>query len=123
MVAIDTFESNIVLGGVPVTVCVSRAADGELHVGSSDDTSVLEELLVYDLGDDVEDVIELARQLRAIGTGAAEPAVRAWNVTRIDAGPVASQLRLQLPDAGAPVEVVTLDLHDLLVRFAAFLGS
>ena len=121
--ATDSFEATIDLGGEPVTVRVTRDATGELHLGSPDDTSVVEELLVYDLGDDADDAAGLARLLREVGTGATEPAVRAWNVTRLDVGPVTSELRLQLPDVDQPVQVATRELHDLVARYAEFLGA
>jgi hypothetical protein len=122
-VATEQFEARITLDGAPVTVRVARDASGELHLGSPDDTSVVEELLVYDIGEDAGDVRQLAQLLRAISAGDEAPTTRAWNVTRLDAGPGTSQLRLQLDGADAPAQVATRDLHDLLVRFAGFLGA
>lgn len=123
MMTVPAFERTIHLGGVPTSVRVTRDADGELHLGSPEATSIVEELLVYDLGEDLEEHDRLVGELRAVGTGASAAIRRPFSTVRVDVEPVTSTLRLQLPGADQPVPVATRDLHDLLVDFRRFLDA
>jgi hypothetical protein len=117
------FERTIRLAGTETAVRVTRDSSGELHLGSPDATSIVEELLVYDLGEDLEEYDRLLGELRAVGTGATAAMTRPFSGVRVELEPVVSRLRLQLPDADEPVEVATRDLHDLLAAFREFLAS
>ena len=123
MMTTHAFEAKLVQGGTPTTVRVSRDDSGELHLGSPEATSLLEQLLVYDLGEDADEATGLAEELQAVGTGRAHARTRAWNLVRLDIGPVTSELRLQLPDADQPVAVITRELHDVVRAYAQFLEA
>lgn len=120
MTAMD-FERSITLAGHPATVRVTRDETGELFLGSRDATPIVEELLVYDLGEDIAEYDRLIAELRAVGTGAAVASTRPFNTVRVELEPVSSRLRMQLPDADMPVAVGTRELHDLLTAFREFL--
>lgn len=121
MTSSATLELQLVQGGIPTSVRVTRDESGELHLGSPESTSLVEQLLVYDLGDDVDACTSLAQELRAIGTGAASPRTRAWNLVRLAIGPAESGMQLQIEGAGQPMSVATRDLHDAVIRYRDFL--
>lgn len=121
IVTTAAYDATITADGEIVPIRVTRDSSGELHLGTPDAVSVVEELLVYDLGDDLDEGVSLADELRAIGTGRAPARTRAWNLVRVDIGPAETSLRLQLDGAGAPMVVTTRELHDVVSRFVAFL--
>jgi hypothetical protein len=115
------FERSITLAGRLATVRVTRDETGELFIGSRDATPIVEELLVYDLGEDVGECDRLIEELRAVGTGASAASTRPFNSIRVELEPVTSRLRMQVAGADSPVEVPTRELHDLVAAFREFL--
>lgn len=118
-----TLELVVDQGGTATPVRVERDSEGELHLGSRDATSHLEQLLVYDLGDDVHACTRLMDELRAVATGSMEPLVRAWNINRLSIDSPVSTLRLMIEGADEPLQIDTRELHGAIHRFREFLEA
>jgi hypothetical protein len=118
-----TFRATIDLDGATRGVRVVRAPDGDLQPGSPDDTTLVEQLLVYDLADDVESCDDLVRALDEAASEGAVPARRAWNVTRLTAGASVSLLELAMPGGGEPARVRSAELRGLVLDWVAFLDG
>ena len=114
----DVFETTLPQADVAVPLRVVRDASGELHLGSSDNGSVVEHVLVYGLGEDADAADEFADELRSVGTGGTAAVTCGWNDYVAAIGPRTTELRLL---GGEPVSVPTRDLHDVVVLYARFL--
>ena len=115
---VGVFETSLAAADASLSLRIVRDGTGELHLGSPDDSSVIEQLFVYGLGEDADAADEFAHDLRAVGTGDIAGLECGWNDYAAAIGPVVTELRLL---GGERVSVQTRDLHDAVVQYARFL--